>query len=382
MATRRTSILFLLTSALQVTDNEVVALLARGMSREFFEGVTTSDVLRLLVTYPIGAALAPLLITTLWPSLRPTRAVLYGLALIAMSQGAMCFSPSLEVAMLLRAVAGAGSGILAYALLHSAANEGAALVTAMTVGFLLGMVAGVPLSALIVGFTGIVGFYAVLAALSSLLLFAHVLRDRRMADEPPWPTPPKRFLHLLRAPVYARALLASVLVAAAIGAPMALFPTALQTDGALSLSQVGVVYLVAGLGPLLAWPVTSRVLRRFGAWQAARIGAATLALPLLLLPMSAATAISATILLFAALWVETLRRSAMQHHVATLAEGPDRARFLAVRNVLTYLGIALGRLGASLLPGSSALLLASLLGAGLALASSALLPAGRNSTAK
>jgi predicted MFS family arabinose efflux permease len=236
------------------------------------------------------------------------------------------------------------------------------------------MVAGVPLSTLLVDSFGIRGFYLLIALLLLGLLAAHSTKLSGEETESVVPSPPKDFRGILSHRVYSRALLASILVAAAIGAPMALFPTALQNQGGLDLKRLGMVYLFAGLGPLAAWPFTARLLSKFGPFQTARLGALVLGLPLLVLPLVAVSASWATLLLFLALLVETLRRSAMQQHVTKLADQSDRARFLAIRNVLVMLGIALGRMLATLLPAGSALFWASMGGVAMVVGSAALLP--------
>src|SRR5262249_1816733 len=137
---------------------------------------------------------------------------------------------------------------------------------------------------------------------------------------------------------------ASMLIAAAVGGPTTILPAVLQgTDGAgVSLTALGVIYLVAGAGPLLALGLSHVVRRRCGNRRLPITG------PLALLPLLPAVpwcARSATLiapLLVGALFVETLRRAALQNHISGLAPRQDLARYLGLRGVLVQLSLAGG----------------------------------------
>ena len=95
-----------LTAALQLTDNLVLALVAPDLSKSFWPD-TGVDALWLLVAYSIGAAIGPISVTRFAPAFRGRRAIATGLAVLATVQLAFAFQPAYQVALALRALAGA-----------------------------------------------------------------------------------------------------------------------------------------------------------------------------------------------------------------------------------------------------------------------------------
>jgi DHA1 family inner membrane transport protein len=333
----------------QVTDSQVIPiLLARFGAR--WPG---SDPAGLVVAYTVGAAILPFLITLRAWRFTGRRAVLAGLALLGTADLLFAACEHFALALALRFAAGAASGILAYSTLvvatRGSPRDGGA-VTAMTTGFLCALVLGIPGGALVAHFFDPEALFVGLAltALALLPLSRRLLPASTPRDTDPGPTPLARLVSDRR---LLAGLVSAMIIAAAIAGPVTLFPAYLQSPEGASLdgAQVGLVYLWAGLGPLLALPLSRRIRRRFTPLALATAGNLLVAVPLLLLPTAGQHRATAAALLLLALLTETLRRSALQTHLALLAPAPDRPRYLTLRGLLAQVGIASGVLLASAL---------------------------------
>jgi predicted MFS family arabinose efflux permease len=333
--------LLFLTSALQLTDNQVLPLLLKGLGERVWPHVG-DDVAYLLVGYPLGAAIGPLLIASRFPHLRGRPVILAALLTLGAAAALFACEPPFAVALGLRTLAGAASGVLSYTLLIEAIAAGHLAVTMMTAGFLFAYVAGIPVGAKVEAWLGPGHLFGSLAAIALVLavIGSMILR-------PPTPTPrktPKPFRAFLVHGAHLNGLLTSILVGAALAGPVALFPSALQEAGRAQLTQdeVGTLYFIAGLGPLAALPMASVFLRTFGRRRVAIAGALALGPLLLLMPWSSEGFSTGGALLFLALLVETLRRTALQGHLGSLPAEEDRARYLSLRNVCVQVSIAGG----------------------------------------
>ncbi|MAG58739.1 MAG: hypothetical protein CMJ83_20815 [Planctomycetes bacterium] len=376
-------IFLFLTSALQLTDNQVLPLLVKGLGeRDEWPEIGESGALDLMAAYALGAAAGPLLVTRLFPHFRGRIAIVTGLALLAFAQVGFSMVPPFAVAMGWRALAGAASGILSYALLIEAVAAGNRAVTLMTSGFLLAYVAGIPTGAKLEASVGLSTFYVGFGAVSLFLAVTAAFVVPRGTAKPP-DTSTRSFASFFRERRFALGLLTSVVIGAALVGPVALFPTALQDPDGAALSQdsVGNLYYLAGLGPLLALSLAPRLLHRFGRRRVAVVGAAALAVPLLLMPLGAAAPWSGAALLIAALLIETLRRTALQGHLGTLPNDDDRPRYLALRNVCVQVSIAIGILAAQRVSNVGGLAAACGVAAVLALLAAATVPQAARSVA-
>lgn len=328
-----------ITAALQLTDNQVLALIQGALGERYWPDLD-APAGWLLAAYPVGAALGPLSITRYAPSFRGRRAIVTGLMVLATVQLAFAFKPAFAVAIVLRMLAGAASGVLSYALLIEAVAAGNRAVTVMTSGFLLAYVLGIPSAAKIAAhlgletlFLGLGGVSIVLAiGATTLRLPKHALATRT----------PRRFRDFARNPVYRNGLATSVLVGAALAGPVSIFPKLLSSVGGFSLDDIATVYYVGGLGPLIAIPFVPRCIRAFGRRRMAIIGALILIGPLLVMPLGARGIAVAAIILLGALAIESLRRSALQGHIGSLAPEDDRPRYLALRNVAVQISVSGG----------------------------------------
>lgn len=365
-----------LTAALQLTDNLVLALVAPDLSKSFWPD-TGVDALWLLVAYAIGAAIGPISVTRFVPAFRGRRAITTGLAVLATVQLAFALQPAYQVALVLRALAGAASGVLSYALLIEAVKCGTRAVTAMTSGFLLAYVLGIPSAAKMGDALGLPVLFQCLGGLSVILCVlalavVHWTPASRAAGSP------KRFRHFLKDPTYRAGLLTSVLVAAALAGPIPIFPTVLRQAG-LALSDVAIIYYLGGLGLILALPIVPRVIRTLGRKRTCVVGALALVAPLLAMPLGAHNAFIAAALLMLALGVEALRRSAMQAHIGSLAPDEDRPRYLTLRNIAVQISVSGGTSLAIVLHDASGFTAACAVAAALAAASALFVPGQRQS---
>ena len=364
-----------ITAALQLTDNQVLALVAPRLNAAFWPG-SAIDASWLLTAYPIGAAIGPLSLTRFAPSFHGRRAVVAALAVLAATQLAFALQPTIEIAFALRALAGAASGVLSYSLLIEAVNCGDRAVTAMTSGFLLAYVLAIPSAAKVAAGLGLPALFQGLGGLSLLLCAAAcfvVPSTRRHLTA----TRPKPFRHFLRNPTYRAGLLTSVLVGAALAGPVAIFPKMLQTQAGLGLSDVAVIYYIGGIGPVLALPFVPRIIRSLGRKRTSVAGALLLVGPLLAMPLGAHGIFAAAVLLMLALSFETLRRSALQGHIGTLAPQEDRPRYLSLRNMAVQVSVSGGVSLAIVLDDAGGFVVACAVAAALAAASALFIPAQR-----
>lgn len=330
--------LFFFTSVLQATDAEVMRFLIPSLKAGVWPA---SDPTYLVVAYNIGAALGPLLLIVRWPGLPARLTMTMALGVLAMSELAMGALPSFGGAIIVRALAGAASGVLSFSQLAMAVQVGGRSIAGMTAGFLVALVAGAPLAALLASRFGPGPLYlmvgAMLAGITALALWLlppAVSQSRTAAG----------FERLLSHPRLRLGILTSVLVGAGIAGPMTLLPSELQRPGgaALTLAETGRLYLVTGLGPLFAL-MLSGAASRLGSLRAR---AQRLAWPLvpavLLLPLAATSAGFAGALITLALLFETLRRTALQGLIGQLPEQDDRTRYLGLRGIIVQVGLAIG----------------------------------------
>lgn len=351
----------------------MLPLLLRELGTEVWPGAPVSW---LVSAYALGAATIPFAVSLRFPRLPSAPLALGALATLGGLALAFALTPPFWLAVVLRALAGGASGVLGYAALGWAARHGSGAVTAQTAGFLLALVLGPAAGALLADRTGVTVPYLAIAAMAMLLCVAGLARARREGDEHANSEPPHAAHRLLRERPLRRLLLASVLIGGGVAGPVTLFPTALgdPLGAGLDLEGRALVYLLAGIGPLLALPLGRPVLARFGQTEVARAGAVVLGISLALLPLAASSFELAAIGLGGAMLLETLRRSALQAISASLPRASDRARFLALRSLCVQIGIALGVQLSFALYASGDLIIATSVGAILAASSALLVP--------
>lgn len=357
-------------SVLQVTDNQVMPLLVPGLERGVWTGSDGTD---LLVAYALGAAAGPLLVTGALPRLAGRTAAVGAMLVLGAAAAGFAALPGFPAALALRAVSGAASGVLSYALLSVAVATGSAAVHAMTAGFLTALVAGAPGGAILVHhfgvpafFLGVAGCALVLAAGAAAVFERVPIRDTE---------PPRGFLRFLERTPQRNGIIVSVAMAMAISGPMAIFPGVLAEGAALDQQGIGLAYLAAAVGPLLALAAGPVVRRRAGVRSIGVAGALLLAGMIAVLPLAGAAVATAIAVLVLALLVETIRRSAIQEIVASLAADQDRARYLALRGLCVQAGIAAGIAAAARVEESVGFGAACLAAASLAVVTAPFVPA-------
>ncbi len=110
----------------------------------------------------------------------------------------------------------------------------------------------------------------------------------------------------------------------------------------LDLQVIGLVYLAAGIAPLIATPLASALLQRRRPDLVAAAGSVIFALPLLAFPSFATGVVTAAAGMAVVLFLETIRRAGLQLHLAGIVDRSNLARFLAIRGVVAQAGLALG----------------------------------------
>ncbi len=331
------SLLYFFIAFLQVLDSQLVQILLpviRGSS-----GGASAD--HLLTAYAIGAATIPFVVAWRVRSAAFPNVVLAAILGLGVAAAAFALAPSLGVRLAARALSGASSGVLScsLAVLAERSTHRARAMSHQSAGFLAALVLGVPLGPRFEALLGLKTLFVGVAAVAAAL-FAITLATRRpepVRDDPPVAGGPSFFtgraLH---------ALLATALTGTAIAGPAGLLSSFLSEVRHIPMTEIGIVFLGAGLAPVVATPLASMLLRTRAADRVAAASSLVFAVPLVLYPEIATTVVLATVGMAVVLFVETIRRSALQLHLTGVVARDNLPRYLAVRGVVAQLGLALG----------------------------------------
>ena len=336
-------------SFVQAADNHLVNPLLPEFERTL--GAAAAD--RLPQSYALGAAVLPFLVALLWKA-RARLLIAPAFALHAAAAfvfyGAEADQAGIWRGAIARAMAGAASGVLSFALLSFAADAAdptarSRRIAFQTAGFTSALVLGVPLGAWLaatfgprVPFAGVGLFGAVLA-----MIAVHLTGGGTAATDagPPAIRTPFRKMLADRRALFG--LGAVFLVGAAVAGPASRLGLRLHEDAGAGTIDIGFVYLAAGLAPIAVMPFAGRLLRLTGAAELAAYGSVAFAAPALLMGLPFAAGLKpAGALFFVALVCDVLRRTGLQSLMAEAAPEADRARFLAVRGLVAQTGLAIG----------------------------------------
>jgi predicted MFS family arabinose efflux permease len=337
MTDLRRSVLFFAVSFLQALDNQLVPVLMPVLRTQ----VGSAPAGWLLTAYAIACGVVPFIVASRGgENLRRLGVA----ALVVLAAGALTFSAttSFPLWLAMRAAAGGASGVLSMTLLLAAARiedprSRARQFTVITAGQLTALVAGIP----IVAPLSWTHTYVAIGALC--LLFAALIGY--LAPGPVAGAIPARRLPLREVFSNRQAalvLLATGVVGAVMAGPVGSLSTFLSHERGFSMSAVGAVYMWSGVGPLIAMPIAGRL---GGHWPPRRIaiaGSLLIVAPLCVFPELATTVAVAAILMLACVFIETLRRAALQGALADVVRRPDLPRYLAFRGVILQLGLAVG----------------------------------------
>jgi predicted MFS family arabinose efflux permease len=343
IAESRRSALFFLVAFVQALDNQIVPLLLPFLRRE----MPGAPVGQLLTAYALACGTVPFLATT-WGRADKFK-ILSISAIFALALAAFAFAavPDLPVRLAARATAGAASGMLSMTVLLSAARTEDARTrarhfTVYNAGYLSALVLGVPLSAQLVKLSdGRLGpLYLVIGALALALVvpFARSEGPRPAVH----PARTGSFIRLFRGRQAALILIASGVVGAAMASPVAYLASYLTSVRHLGIDAVGAVYMWAGVGPLLAMPIAGRTIVRFEPHVVAIAGSLVIAAPIFAFPQLATSLATAAAVMLVCVFIETIRRAALQGSLADAVPSSDLPRYLAFRGVMVQIGQAAG----------------------------------------
>ncbi|HYC77986.1 MAG TPA: MFS transporter, partial [Planctomycetota bacterium] len=347
------AIFLFLVSFLQAADSQMVAPLLPELGARL-GGAAAAD--RLVPAYAVGAAILPFAVALAYRR-AARRLVGPALGVHALAAAAFAFGGA-EVAAVARAASGAASGVLSVATLAFAAEADDAAtrarrIAALTAGYMTALVGGVPLGALAAERKSVAAAFVGVAAVGALLgALAFALRLAPVAPAEPKAAPEARtpLLTLIRGRSPAWSLVAVLTMSAALGAPVSRLGVRLYEDAGFSPSERGLVFLWAGVAPLIAMPLGALLLRRLGPAACAALGSAAFAVPILALAQPFALAFAgAAATLFVAVLLETLRKSGLQALIVSAAPPADRPRFLALRGCVAQAGLAGGAAAAAAL---------------------------------
>jgi predicted MFS family arabinose efflux permease len=329
------SALFFAVSFLQALDNQLVAVLMPELSE------ANHLASWLLTAYAVACGIVPFLIAG---SRHVEHLKKLGIAaLVVLAAGAFVFATatSFPVWIFVRAAAGAASGLLSMTLLLSAARiedpaARAREFTVITAGQLTAIVVGIPLVASLPW----TRTYPVIGA--ACLLFAAlfgIIAPRSLSPK----TPPRPLLlrEVLANRRPALVLIATGLVGMVMAGPIVSLSTFLKGHD-FTKAAIGAVYMWSGVGPLLAMPIAGRLSARWSPRRVAIAGSVLIAAPLCVFSVLAVTLPAAALLMLVCVFIETLRRAALQGALAEVVDRPDLPRYLAFRGVILQLGLAAG----------------------------------------
>jgi predicted MFS family arabinose efflux permease len=338
----RRSALFFTIAFVQALDNQLVPVLLPVLRTE----MGGAPVGTFLTAYALICGAMPFLATILGKAERVRSLSVGALGILAVAAFAFAAIPDFPARIVCRAAAGGASGILSMTLLLAAARiedarERAHQFTIINAGYLTALVLGVPLGAYFAKRSEVSAIYLAIGAFALLLagLTAVGVRLAPRRAEPLRPTSLLRLFHNTQA---ALVLLATGIVGVAMAGPVGYLGSFLAKSRGFEVDAIGAVYLWAGVGPLLAMPVAGRTITRWTPHRVAIAGSVIIAAPIVLFPYLATSLATAAAVMLVCVFIETIRRAALQGSLAEVAAIEDLPRYLAIRGVIVQLGLAIG----------------------------------------
>jgi DHA1 family putative efflux transporter-like MFS transporter len=338
----RRSALFFAVSFVQALDNQLVPVLLPVLRTEM-GGAPAGQ---MLTAYALACGAVPLLATLILRTRRVRALTMTALAVMGVAALVFAATTSFPVRLAARAAAGASSGVLSMTLLLAASQipeerSRAHQFTVINAGYLTALVLGVPIGAVVAGRFDVRSVYDGIGALA-FVLCALALAFRSAGAAQQEQGRPSSMIRLFRHRQPALILLATGLVGAAMAGPVGSLGSFLSAERGLTVDAIGAVYMWAGVGPLLAMPISGRTIARWRPHRVAIAGSLLMAAPLALFPQLAASLATAAAVMLACVFVETIRRAALQGSLAEAALPADLPRYLALRGVIVQLGLAIG----------------------------------------
>lgn len=304
-----------------------------------------------------------------------------GVAIFALGSVASALAHSLTTLAIARFVCGAGSGIVSLAIVayvsvavpYSTRGRAMGIVQA---GYLVALLAGVPLGALVAEKLGARTLFLGLSALSALLFVALLGLDAHpgRSKGSPW-----RDLGALLSDGPPRIGLAiAFFTALGVAAPITFLGAWLVKRFGLTTSEVGVRFALAGIAALVAAPLSGSISDRVGKRPVAAIAGVGLAACLAALPLLDSSQALVVAAFFGAIFFESARRGPLQALYTALVPLERVGAFTAFKNAAALIGQASGALyGAIVFERSNGFAFLCLASAGATVASVLLLALAR-----
>lgn len=325
---------------LGLVDAQLLAPILLAVAEEL--GVSASWVGRTVSGYAVAAALAALVVGPLSDRRGRKPFLVLGGAVFAVGSAAVAASPSFSVFALGRVVTGAGAGVISALVVAAIADlvpyerRGRAMGWVATAYF-AAPILGVPVAAWVADLSGWRTNYVAFCVLG-LACAATVLFQFR--EPKPAGSSSRRggYLRFLRARDTAAGALSAFFVTGGLTGFLLFLGAYLGERFGLSVTEVGLVFLLCGVAGLFGALGAGRIADRFGNLRLARGGSFVLALALVVVPRFAGLA------LYLALAVVGLaaasRMAPLQSLVTELVDKESRGAYVALRNTLSQSGNA------------------------------------------
>lgn len=338
------SALFFAVSFLQALDNQLIPVLLPVLRGEM-NGAPAGA---FLTGYALacGGILIPFLATAIARADRVRLLAIAALAVLGASAFAFSATTGFPVRLVARTVAGAASGVLSMTLLLAASQiedgrSRAQQFTVINAGYLCALVLGVPLGAVVAKNFDVSSMYAAIGTLALVLavFFSRMRAPHASAIDSAGMT---SVIRLFRHRQAALILLATGIVGAAMAGPVGYLGSFLHDERHLALDAIGAVYMWAGVGPLLAMPISGRLISKWRPHRIAIAGSLIMAAPIAFFPELATSLATAAAVMLVCVFIETIRRAALQGSLAEASPPAALPRYLALRGVVVQLGLAIG----------------------------------------
>jgi DHA1 family putative efflux transporter-like MFS transporter len=299
----------------------------------------------MLTSYALACGATPLLATLILRTRRVRALTMAALAVLGIAAFCFAATTSFPLRLAARAAAGASSGVLSMTLLLSASQipderSRAHQFTVINAGYLTALVLGVPIGAVVAGRFDVRWVYEAIGGLAFVLCGLSLLVRSGVAAAQVGR--PASMIGLFRHRAAALILLATGIVGAAMAGPVGFLGSFLSSERGLGVDAIGAVYMWAGVGPLLAMPIAGRTISKWRPHRIAIAGSLLMAVPIALFPKLATSLATAAAVMLGCVFIETIRRAAMQASLAEAAPPADLPRYLALRGVIVQLGLAIG----------------------------------------
>ena len=325
---------------LGLLDSQILAPVLPEIARSL--GTSESAIGRTVSGYAIAAAISALVVGPLSDSHGRKRFLVLAGVILTLGSLLVVLAPTFVTFAIARLVTGAGAGIVS-ALVVAAIGD---LVPYERRGRAMGWVAaayfaapilGVPVAAALADRFGWRVNYLVFGVIGSMLVFVVALWFRD-ATTRPQPVRRRSYARFLQARSTAAGAFAAFFVTGGLTGFLLYLGAYLQGRLHLTLTEVGLVFLIAGVSSLAGALGAGRIADRAGKIRVAVYGSAALAALLLMVPFVSGFALYALLGLVGL--VAAARVAPLQSLVTELVSQEERGAYVALRNTFSQGGNA------------------------------------------